>query len=107
MTTDKRMRNRRRADMAAAGVICAIIVCVLACCGCTMTRMESLEGGGFYFKRISVLQRTDVPEFSVATDGGDSAVTLKGYTNDGGAELIGAAVERAVSAAVKSATPAQ
>lgn len=54
------------------------------------------------FKRLSFLQRVELGEVKVGTDG---TITVKGYKNDGGNEALAAAVSAAVSAAVKSATP--
>ena len=96
------MKRIRSADMFCAGAICAVIVLLLLLCGCTVTRLESREGGGFTFRRVSVMQRTEVPKVSFGADG-KTVVSLEGYQNDGGAAIVGAAVEKAVSAAIKSA----
>ena len=50
--------------------------------GCTSTNIDAQT---FKLKRISVLQRLEIPEASIGTNG---TVMLKGYKTDGGNEAL-------------------
>ena len=65
--------------------------------GCTSTQL--IEGN---FKRISFLQRVELGEVKVGTDG---TITVKGYRNDGGNEAMAAAVAAGVAAGLKAVKP--
>jgi hypothetical protein len=67
--------------------------------GCTVTHVESLEGGGWKMRRYSLLQKTQFPQLTVLKDG----VSVDGYSNNTDSEAIRAAVEAAVQSAVKAA----
>lgn len=74
----------------------AMIPLALLLAGCTVTEFTK-EGG---LKRTSFLQSSRIGYVKVT--GGD--VEMKGYENDGGKETLSAAIEAAVTAAIKSAT---
>ncbi len=67
--------------------------------GCTST---TVQAPGWSLKRTSLLQRIDMPELIISTNG---TVTLRGYRTDGGSDLAAQVTAAAVSAAVKSAAP--
>lgn len=57
-------------------------VALLTLNGCTST---NLEADTFKLKRTSFLQRIDIPEASIGTNG---TVSIKGYKTDGGNEAL-------------------
>jgi hypothetical protein len=63
--------------------------------GCTQTKITTPT---WSMKRVTFLQRTDVPKITVLDDG---SIEVEGYSNDGGNGAISAAVEAAVRGAVK------
>lgn len=65
--------------------------------GCTSTTVTSPT---FTLKRVSLLQRLEMADVSLSTNG---TATLKGYKTDGGNEAATAIVGAAVSAAVSAA----
>lgn len=65
--------------------------------GCTSTQL--VEGN---FKRTSFLQRVELGEVKVGTDG---TITVKGYKNDGGNEALAGAIAAGVAAGLKSVKP--
>jgi len=79
----------------------AVAAIALLVSGCTYTKADLLKGT---ITRISVLQKTEIPEVSATTTNG-VLCSMKGYANDGGSAAVGVIVEKAVSAAVKAATP--
>ena len=70
---------------------------VVALCGCTRTKVATPF---WTMERSSFLQRVEVPQLTIATNG---TATLSGYKNDGGNEALASAVSAAVSAAINSA----
>ena len=64
--------------------------------GCTQTRITTPT---WSLTRTSVLQRTEVPQITVLTDG---SIEVQGYSNDGGNAAVSAIVEAAVVAAIKA-----
>lgn len=75
------------------------LLAALTLCGCTVTEIQS---DTWTMRRRSFLQRMDIAEVTVGTNG---MATLRGYKNDGGNEALGVAVGAAVAAAVKAAKP--
>lgn len=76
----------------------AVVAFLIAFCGgCTTTNITTDR---WSMKRKSFLQRLEIPEVRVETNG---TVTLKGYRNDGGNEALAGAISAAVSAAMKAA----
>ena len=68
----------------------------LAALGCTSTTIETPT---LKLRRLSFLQRVEIPKLTMATNG---AVTLQGYKTDGGSDAAAAIVSAAVSAALKA-----
>lgn len=75
----------------------AILVSAAVLCGCTVTKISS---GSWSMERKSFLQRMDIGEVTIATNG---TARLSGYKSDGGNEALGVAVGAAVAAAINSA----
>ncbi len=75
------------------------LLAALALCGCTVTEIQS---DTWTMKRRSFLQRMDIAEVTVGTNG---MATLRGYKNDGGNEAAANITAAAVSAAVKAMKP--
>lgn len=73
-----------------------LILLPLALCGCTGTKVETET---WPLSRTSFLQRVQIPEVAITTNG---TVTLKDYTNDGGNEAAAAVAAAAVSAVLKA-----
>ena len=74
-------------------LIAGLAVALLS--GCTQTRITTPT---WSLTRVSFLQRTEVPQITVLTDG---SIEVQGYSNDGGNAAIGAIVEAAIRGAVK------
>ena len=72
------------------------IAVVLGLCGCTTTEITT---GQWSMKRRSFLQRMDISEVRISTNG---TATLTGYRSDGGNDAVAAVTAAAVSAAVNS-----
>ena len=68
---------------------------LVAFTGCTLT---SVETAGLKVRRVSFLQRVEVPSLALATNG---TVTLQGYANDGGGEATGVVLGTALRTFVK------
>ena len=81
-------------------MLASIVACGL-CAGCTYTKVNLIAGT---LTRISVLEKADIPKISAVTTN-NVLVSMEGYSNDGGSAASGVIVEKAVSAAVKAATP--
>lgn len=64
---------------------------------CTKTEMTV---GSMNFRRTSFLQRVNVPNLQVSSNG---VITLNGYDTDGGAETMGAVLGTALGIALKAA----
>lgn len=77
----------------------ALIAVCAALCGCTSTEIVS---SNWALKRTSFLQRLDVAEISVSTNG---IATMRGYRNDGGGEALATVTAAAVAAAINSTKP--
>lgn len=72
-----------------------LIAAAVAVSGCTQTKITTPT---WSLTRTSVLQRTEVPQITVLTDG---SIEVKGYSNDGGNAAVSAIVEAAIRGAVK------
>lgn len=74
-----------------------------ALCGCTFRTVEyPTSAGPVIYRHKSFGVRQSIGELRVRE--GNVEVTIKGYSNDQ-AEVIGVAVEKAVSAAIKGVAP--
>ena len=79
----------------------ALLVVML--CGCTFRSVEYPSSAGpVIYRHKSFGVRQSIGELRVRE--GDVEVIIKGYSNDQ-AEVIGVAVEKAVSAAIKGVAP--
>lgn len=72
-----------------------LIAAAVAVSGCTQTKIKTPT---WSLTRVSFLQRTEVPQITVLTDG---SIEVQGYSNDGGNAAIGAIVEAAIRGATK------
>lgn len=73
-----------------------VLLLGLLASGCTQTVVTTEH---WSIKRISVLQRAEIPSVIIATNG---QAELHGYKTDGGAEVIGTAVGTAVTTYLKT-----
>lgn len=76
-----------------------ILVLILACTGCTLTRIQTPQ---LTLRRFSFLQRVEIPRVEMNTNG---MITMTGYKNDGGNEAAAGIISAAVTAAIKSVAP--
>ena len=76
-----------------------LLLLLFLLCGCTYTSFNPSTGT---FKRLSILQKVEVPHLTITTNG---TVTLKGYANDGGGEATGVIVGHAVEGVVRGMKP--
>lgn len=67
--------------------------------GCTVTDLTTEK---WHIHRVSFLQRMEIPEVTIETNG---TAILKGYKSDGGSDVAAAVTRAAVSEALKSAKP--
>lgn len=82
------MRRRRRAAFIAAGLVCAIVLAVLACCGCVATKGSYQPGADgkpkFEFRRYALFY-----PFALEDVAFPDGTRIGKYTTSGGAtELV-------------------
>jgi hypothetical protein len=78
-------------------IVLYLILAIFLLTSCTTTTVTSPNG--WQMHRVSFLQKVEIPELVIATNG---TVSLRGYANSGGGDAIGSVVSNAVSAAVKA-----
>jgi len=75
---------------------------VLATTGCTFTKVSRKPDGSWAIRRVSFLQKVEIPEVEIGTNG---TTLLRGYRSDGGNQAAAAVTEAAVTAAIKGMKP--